>query len=223
VNGLLRTELHCHSEYSKDSNLSLAKIIAACKRRSVSVIALTDHNEIKGAVKLKEMAPEWLTVIVGEEIATADGDLIGLFLRERIEPRLPVKETIRQIRAQGGLVIVPHPFDRLRHEAMGGAVLDTIRDQVDFVEVFNARCVFPGDNKQAKAYVEAHGLYGCVASDAHWTSEHGNANCLMEPFMDAADFAVKLRAATFEVKRANMLVHVGTRWVKIQKKRLQRL
>jgi predicted metal-dependent phosphoesterase TrpH len=216
---LLRAELHCHSQYSKDSNMPLERVIAACKKRGVSVVALTDHNEVAGALKLREMAPDWLTVIVGEEIATADGDLIGLFLKERIESRLSIEETIRQIHAQGGLAMVPHPFDRLRHEAMGGEVLGRIKDQVDFVEFFNARCVYADDNRQAQAFIKEHGLYGYVCSDAHWFSEHGNANCFVKPFKTAQEFATNLREATFEYKRANMLVHVGTRFVKIQKKR----
>jgi predicted metal-dependent phosphoesterase TrpH len=215
---LLRAELHCHSRYSKDSVLSLEKLIAACKKARINVVALTDHNEVAGALRLREMAPHWLTVIVGEEIATADGDLIGLFLKERIEPRLPIYETIRRIRAQGGLVMVPHPFDRLRHEAMGGEVLDRIVGQVDFVEVFNARNVFSLDNQTAADYVAAHKLHGYVCSDAHWTGEYGNATCLIEPFKEAKEFAENLRRAQFETRRANMLVHAGTAVVKRAKK-----
>jgi len=215
VNGrLLRMELHCHSCYSKDSNLKLDRLVAACRKAGVDVVALTDHNEIAGAVRLREMAPAALTVIVGEEIATAEGDLIGLFLTERIEPRLPIEETIRQIHAQRGLVMVPHPFDRLRHEAMGGKVLEHIRNEVDFVEVFNARCVFAADNEAAAKFVAANGLHGYVCSDAHWTSEYGNATCLIEPFTDAAGFARNLQQAKFESRRANMFVHAGTAVVK---------
>jgi predicted metal-dependent phosphoesterase TrpH len=217
-NGLLRADLHCHSCYSKDSNLSLEKLIGACKKAGVNVVALTDHNEIEGALRLREMAPHWLKVIVGEEIATADGDLIGLFLKERIDPRLPIFETIRQIREQGGLVMVPHPFDRLRHEAMGGEVLERIRGQADFVEVFNARNVFAADNQAAADYVAAHQLHGYVVSDAHWTSQYGNATCLIEPFKDAKEFTANLRQAKFETRRANMLVHAGTALVKRAKK-----
>lgn len=222
-NDLLRADLHCHSCYSKDSNLSLEKLIEACKKAGVNVVALTDHNEIEGALRLLEMAPHWLTVIVGEEIATADGDLIGLFLRERIEPRLPIFETIRQIREQGGLVMVPHPFDRLRHEAMGGEVLDRIRGQVDFVEVFNSRNVFDADNKAATDYVAAHKLNGYVVSDAHWTGEYGNSTCLIEPFRNAKEFAENLKHAKFETRRANMLVHAGTAVVKRAKKLSRKL
>jgi predicted metal-dependent phosphoesterase TrpH len=220
---LLKVELHCHSCYSKDSNLRLERLVVACRRAGVDVVALTDHNDIAGAMRLRELAPEGLTVIVGEEIATADGDLIGLFLHERIAPRLPILETIGQIRAQGGLVMVPHPFDRLRHEAMGGAVLERIKDDVDFVETFNARCVFAADNEAAAQFVAANGLHGYVCSDAHWRSEYGNATCLIEPFTTATEFAQNLRRAKFETKRANMLVHAGTAVVKRVKKMHRRL
>jgi hypothetical protein len=167
---LLRADLHCHSCYSKDSNLSLEKLIEACKKAGVNVVALTDHNEIEGGLRLREMAPHWLTVIVGEEIASVDGDIIGLFLKERIEPRLPIFETIRQIREQGGLVMVPH-----------------------------------------------------VVSDAHWTSEYGNATCLIEPFRNVKEFAENLKRGKFEPRRANMLVHAGTAVVKRAKKLRKKL
>jgi predicted metal-dependent phosphoesterase TrpH len=216
--GQWRVELHCHSRYSKDSNLSLEKIVAACRRERIDAIALTDHNDIRGALELQAMAPGWLRVIVGEEIATADGDLVGIFLRERIEPRLPIEETIRQIHAQGGLAIAPHPFDRLRHEAMGGAVLTRVQHEIDFVESFNARCVFAGDNQVAAAFVREHGLAGCVGCDAHWSGEHGNAVCVMRPFEGAKEFTASLRAATFECRPAGPLVHVGTAVVKRAKR-----
>ncbi len=203
--------------------MKLTRLVEACRRAGVDVVALTDHNEIAGAVRLSAMAPEGLRVIVGEEIATADGDLIGLFLTERIEPRLPVEETIRQIHAQGGLAMVPHPFDRLRHEAMGGAVLERIKHDVDFVEVFNARCVFAADNEAAAQFVARNKLHGYVVSDAHWTTEYGNATCLIKPFASAEEFAKNLRAAEFATNRANMLVHAGTAVVKRAKKLRKRL
>jgi predicted metal-dependent phosphoesterase TrpH len=217
-NKLLRAELHCHSQYSKDSNLSLEDMVSALRRAKVDVVALTDHNTIEGAMRLREMAPEGLQVIVGEEIATAEGDLVGIFLTEQIPARLTLKETIRRIHKQGGLAIVPHPFDRLRHEAMGGENLDRVMHDVDFVEVFNARCVFPGDNRAAERFVRENSLHGSVASDAHWMMEHGNANVLIEPFTDARSFAENLRGAEFETKLATPLVHAGTAVVKRIKK-----
>lgn len=215
----IRVELHCHSDWSKDSNLSLEKLVAACRKHRIDVVAITDHNQVAGAQKLAAMGPEGLRVIVGEEIATADGDLVGLFLTERIEPRLPIEETIGQIRAQGGLAIVPHPFDRLRHEAMGGEVLVRVAGQVDFVETFNARCVFADDNRQAEAFVREHGLAGCGGCDAHWTWEHGNVVAVMDDYDGtAAGFREKLRGATYEVRPAGVWPHLGTAFVKRWKK-----
>ena len=215
----IRVELHCHSRYSKDSVQSLDAIIRACKRRRVDVLALTDHNEIEGAVKMKAVAPDWLTVIVGEEVATADGDLTGLFLTEKIPARLSMAETIERIHAQGGLAVAPHPFDRLRHEAMGGEQLARVKDAVDFVEVFNSRNVFDADNHSSQLFVNRHNLAGVVASDAHWPREVGTSVCVIEPFDGtSADFAAKLRNAKLEPHRSNMLVHVGTAVVKRAKK-----
>lgn len=216
---LIRVELHCHSRYSKDSVQSLDAIIRACKRKGIDVLALTDHNEIAGAVKMKAAAPDWLTVIVGEEVATADGDIVALFLKERIPARLPIGDTIDRVHAQGGLVIAPHPFDRLRHEAIGGDVMAQVAARVDFIEVFNARNVFDADNQMAAAFVKRYKLRGVCSSDAHWPSEVGNATCLIMPFDGSTkDFADKLSQARLDYRRANMLVHVGTAAVKRLKK-----
>jgi predicted metal-dependent phosphoesterase TrpH len=216
--GKVRAELHSHTQYSPDSDLALADLVAALQRAQVNVVAVTDHNTIEGALQLQQTKPAWLSVIVGEEISTAEGDLIGLFLTSPIEPGLPLLDTIMQIKAQGGIVIVPHAFDHLRHGAMGGAVLQTIVDKVDFMEVFNARCVLPSDNTTAKAFASENNIYPSVASDAHFAAEHGNATCLMNQFTDAASFRSSLQQATFETKLAGPLVHLRRAWVKLRKK-----
>lgn len=219
---MLRCELHCHSEYSRDSSLSLERIIATCEKRGVHVVALTDHNEIAGAQKLKDMAPDWLHVIVGEEVATAQGDVIGLFLTERIAPRLDIKETIRQIHAQGGLVLIPHPFDRIRREAIGREVLDSVKDDIDFIEVFNSRCLLTGDNHQAAQFADKHRIPTFVGSDAHTAGEYGNATCsIIEPPKTAEHFKKLLEQATLQYKYASKTVHIQTAFTKIAKRRLQ--
>jgi predicted metal-dependent phosphoesterase TrpH len=208
---MLRVELHSHSEFSRDCGVPLDRIVAICERRGIEAIALTDHNELAGALELQRRAPAWLRVIVGEEIATAQGDVIGLFLRARIAPRRDAEETIQEIRAQGGIVVIPHPFDRLRREAIGGAVLDRLKDQIDFVEVFNSRCVFPADNRKAADFARAHRLPGVVGSDAHLPREYGRAVCLIEPFHDRAEFRTNLCSAQFVTRYADPLVHVQTK------------
>jgi predicted metal-dependent phosphoesterase TrpH len=216
---LIRCELHCHSNYSKDSDLSLESIIATCKAKDIKVIALTDHNEIQGAFELQKIAPDWLTVIPAEEIATKQGDVIGLFLREKITARLDIHETIRQIHDQGGVVLLPHPFDRIRKEAVGLKVTESVKDTIDFIEVFNARCVFAGDNAKAKKFAELHNIPGFVGSDAHTTGEYGNASCYIKPFSTPEEFVTNLKEAKLTHKPANKWVHITTKMVKIKKKR----
>jgi len=214
-----RVELHCHSEHSRDSDTALQKLIALCVERKIDAIALTDHNEITGAVRLKQLAGKQLKVIIGEEIATTEGDVIGLFLKEKIEPRQPIEETIRQIRSQGGVVLLPHPFDRIRHEAVGLEVTERIKDQIDFIELFNSRCLFPGDNRKARRYTKENNLHGFVGSDAHTLKEYGRSVNIMEPFRSPEEFITSLRNATFKTRGSGALVHVKTKIVKIRKKR----
>ena len=107
---MLKADLHVHSEYSPDSESSLVDIIEHCTAKGINCIAITDHNEIAGAIELKNIAP--FTVIVGEEILSSSGEIIGLFLTEHIPAQLSAEETIRRIKDQGGLVLIPHPFDR---------------------------------------------------------------------------------------------------------------
>ncbi len=215
-----RAELHCHSHYSKDCNLSVHAIIDRCAQKQINVIALTDHNEIAGALELRKQAPEWLRVIVGEEIATNEGDVIGLFLQGRIAPKQPIMQTITAIHDQGGLVLLPHPFDRLRHEAVGKKVVPSILREIDFIETFNARCIFPGDNHAAAHVAETERIPGFVGSDAHLASEYGNALNIIEGEWNSTEqFAERLRQAHFITQTASPVVHLQTKLVKMRKRR----
>ena len=213
-----RVELHCHSEHSRDSDTALLKLIEICEARKIDAIALTDHNEITGAIRLKQLANKRIKVIIGEEIASQEGDVIGLFLKEKIEARLPIEETIRQIRSQGGVVLLPHPFDRIRHEAVGKTVTERIKNVIDFIEIFNSRCLFPGDNRKAKRYAKENSLSPFVGSDAHTKSEYGRSLNIMEPFRTPEEFIQSLKKATFKTRASGPFVHVRTKVVKIRKK-----
>lgn len=209
-----RCELHCHSNYSRDCAITTDQLIAICVRKKINAIALTDHNEIAGAVELAEKAPSGLFVIVGEEIATQEGDVIGLFLTSKIAPRQPIAETIAQIKGQNGVVLLPHPFDRIRHEAVGPAVVDAIKNDIDFIEIFNSRCLFPADNRRAARFAKSHTLAPFVGSDAHVARECGRSVAIMSPFTHAESFKRSLQRATFQTRRSSPLVHVETKLVK---------
>src|SRR5512137_1881429 len=107
-------DLHCHTSASFDCLASPESVVKAAASRGLTHLAITDHDTIDGALRARDAAPDGLTVIVGEEVRTADGDLIALFLEQAVAPHRPAAETIAEVRAQGGLVGIPHPFDKNR-------------------------------------------------------------------------------------------------------------
>lgn len=166
----LRMDMHLHTHHSFDCLSRPADLLRAAARRGLDRIIVTDHNEIRGALEMREMDPE--RVIVGEEVKTREGyDLIGIFLHERIPKGTPARETCERIRAQGGVVYVPHPFDGAR--AGGTAFLNSIRDLVDVIEVHNARCLRAVYNRRALAWAQENGVPGGAGSDAHTVAELG--------------------------------------------------
>ncbi|HEY7827637.1 MAG TPA: PHP domain-containing protein, partial [Candidatus Limnocylindrales bacterium] len=138
-------------------------------------LAITDHDRIDGALLARDLAPEGLTVIIGEEVKTTDGDLICVFLEHALAPGRPAVETIAAAREQGALVGIPHPFDRYRNSLLRTEGLAALAGLVDWVETWNARIVGRAGNEQAVEFALAHGLPGVAASDAHSTLEVGVA------------------------------------------------
>jgi predicted metal-dependent phosphoesterase TrpH len=160
-------DLHCHTRASFDSLAAPRAVVEAAGRRGLTHLAITDHDRIDGALAARAAAPEGLTVIVGEECQTADGDLICLFLEQAVPPGRPAAETIAAVRAQGGVVGIPHPFDRLRRSMLRHGRMAELAPLVDFVEAYNARLLGGGGNQLAAAFARDHGLPGIAVSDAH--------------------------------------------------------
>jgi predicted metal-dependent phosphoesterase TrpH len=157
-------------------------------------------------------------VIVGEEIMTTQGELLGYFMHESIPSDLTPEETIRRLRDQGAVISVSHPFDRLRKGAWQEDDLLRIIDKVDAIEVFNARCIFPQDNEKALAFAEKHHLVGTIGSDAHSRVEYGRALAQMQPFEGASDFLASLKQADFVRRYSSFLVHFHSKTAKWSKK-----
>jgi predicted metal-dependent phosphoesterase TrpH len=204
-------DLHCHTNASFDSLASPAAVVAAAARRGLTHLAITDHDRVDGALAARTAAPPGLVVIVGEEIRSADGDLLGLFLREAVRPGMPVDETIAAIHEQGGLAGIPHPFDRLRASGLASRrsveVLERMASLVDFVEVHNARIPFAGANERAARYARDHGLPGTASSDAHTVLEVGVAYTILDgPIEDAPGFMALLRGADLVHGRASLII-----------------
>ena len=217
----MKVELHSHTRHSRDCLLDYDTIIAVCQRRGIGALAVTDHNEIDGAFELQRRAP--FPVIVGEEIFTQQGEIIGLFLRELIPRGLSAQETVARIKAQGGLVYVPHPFDSYRKGAIGQQTLDAIRAGVDLLEVLNARNLRHEDDDRALHYAQEHGMTMGAGSDAHSAGEFLNAYLEMEPFDGPEDFLAKARRGRVRGRHSAGLVHLFSSYAKLHKRAARRL
>lgn len=168
-------DLHCHTSSSFDCLARPESQVRAAAARGLTHLAITDHDRIEGALRARDAAPDGLTVIVGEEVKTADGDLIALFLDRVVAPGRPARETIEEVRAQGGLVGIPHPFDRYRGSMLIDPGLETLGTMVDWIETHNARVLGGSGNERAAAFAKELGLPGVAVSDAHSTLEVGVA------------------------------------------------
>lgn len=213
---MLSVELHSHTFASSDCLLRPADIIRTCRARSIDRLAVTDHNTIRGALAVQAAAPD--LVIVGEEIMTTQGELLGYFMREEIPPGLSPTETIARLRAQGAAISVSHPFDRHRHGAWQEADLAAIAALVDAIEVFNARALHPADNQRAAEFARAHGLRGTVGSDAHSARELGRARMFMPAAATPADLIAGWGLGRVETRLSSPAIHLTSRWAALVKR-----
>ena len=213
---MLKADLHIHTEYSSDCNTPLEKIINRCLEMEINCIAIADHGTAEGALRMQRAAP--FKVIVAEEILTPHGEIMGMFLKETIPSGLSVEQTILQIKAQGGLVCIPHPFDRFRPSALGSGIIEEIVDQIDAVEVFNAREPFRKPSTKAQAFAQKYDIPGTAGSDAHTIGEIGNAYVEMPEFNGRDDFLQALRTGKVVGHRTNPLIHFVSSWAKLKSK-----
>jgi predicted metal-dependent phosphoesterase TrpH len=206
----VRVDMHTHTEYSPDSRTPVGVQAAAIKAAGLHVVCATDHNTIEGALRLREIA-DGFRVIIGEEVSTRDGDMIGLFLEKAVPRGLPAEETIVRIHDQGGLVSVPHPFSRNRLFHLRRDALERVWKDIDCIEVFNAREAFTRDNLRAAAFAKEKGIPGAVGSDAHRASEIGGAWVEVEDFVGREDFIGALREGSVIGKLTGNYIHLMTR------------
>ncbi len=211
----IRVELHCHTDASGDSLLSVTDLLETCRRKKINKIAITDHNTIRNALVAQEIAPD--KVIVGEEILTRQGELLAFFVQEEIPPYMDAIETIEELRRQGAFISVSHPFDHFRKGCWKEADLINIADKVDAIEVFNARCLLNQHNRQAQSFAKLHNLLATVGSDAHSALEIGRAHHLMNDFNDVEQFRKALSASKMVTRLSSPLVHLFSRYAKWKK------
>jgi predicted metal-dependent phosphoesterase TrpH len=211
---LLKADLHIHTEYSMDCSVPLEQIINRCQELGINCIAIADHGTAEGALKIQAMAP--FKVIVAEEILTPHGEIMGMFLKETIPSGLSVEQTISRIRAQDALVCIPHPFDTLRGSALSTKMLEKFVEQIDIVEVFNARALLPYGSNRAQLFAQKHDLRGSAGSDAHTLGEIGNAYVEMPEFNGRDDFLKALAKGKVCGHRSSPLVHFASSWNRLK-------
>ncbi len=213
---MLKADFHIHTRYSMDCTTSLDQVIRTCQKKGINCIAITDHGAIEGALQIKKIAP--FQVIIGEEILTDRGEIMGLFLQELVPSGLSLKESICRIKDQGGLFCTQHPFDNFRKEALNAETMDEIAGQIDLVEIFNARNPLIRSSEQARQFALDHHLPGCAGSDAHTSREIGNAYVMMPEFQNKKDFLPALLQGTVYGHKASFFIHFFSLWARLKKK-----
>ena len=190
---LIKADLHVHTEYSKlDCNTKLEEIIAACKVAGIGCVAIADHGTVEGALKLQAMNPPF-KVIVAEEVLTPHGEIMGMFLTKTVPSHQPVDAVVAQIRAQGGLICIPHPFDRLRPSGLAAREIERIAGQIDIIECYNSKVMVVSSLKNARAFADKHGKAKGAGSDAHVPQNIGSAYVEIRDFNTKEEFLAALK------------------------------
>lgn len=203
---LIKADLHVHTCYSKDSTSSLDKIISHCLDNGINCLAITDHDTIAGAFEMKRKAP--FTVIVSEEILTTQGEIIGYFLTEEIPSHLSPEETVKCIKAQGGLVCIPHPVDRFRPlSRLTSDALEHIMPEVDIIEAYNSRTYMNKDSSRSLLIAQKNGLPCSAGSDAHIVQEIGRTYIELPEFENAKQFLISLKQGQIHGQKTSTIIH----------------
>ncbi len=209
----MKYDLHIHSKYSYDGVLDPKEIVRIAKERGLDGIAITDHNTIRGGQEAKKYETKDFKVIIGAEIMTEKGEVTGLFLSKEVKSRR-FQDVIAEIKAQDGIIVVPHPFDRLRHSAF--QITSEYTSLVDAIEGFNSRCVFQRDNKKAVEFAAQYNLPVVGGSDAHYANEIGKAGIITDS--DNIRKAIMENNLTLFGKRSSIINHVRTKIRKLWQK-----
>jgi len=203
---LIEVDLHMHTDHSDDCATPVEVLLASAREQGLGAIAVTDHNEISGALEAKAQGPAaGVKVIVGEEVKTAgEGEVIGLFIKEKIPRGMSLTDTIAEIKRQGGIVYVPHPFDRM-HSVPDYEHLLKVLDDVDAIEVFNPRVAIPAFNEEAARFAAKYRIPAGAGSDSHVAQGLGSVRIRMRDFDGPGEFLQSLRDAEILTRPSSLL------------------
>ena len=212
-------DFHCHTRFSRDSILPEQRFIEIAIERGLTHVAVTNHNNVEGAIAVRDKVAELgltdqLTVILGEEVSTADGEVVGLFVSKTIPRGLSAKETADEIHRQGGLVSIPHPFDPFRGSHIKEGPLRNLAElgKIDCVEIFNCRVALQRHNLEAAEFAAHYGVPGIAASDSHSSFEIAMAYNALPAFDTADELKALLPENDWHASRSSVFIHATTRW-----------
>jgi predicted metal-dependent phosphoesterase TrpH len=211
----VKADLHIHTKYSMDCSTPLEDIVNRCLETGINCIAIADHDSVEGALKMQSLAP--FKVIVAEEVLTPNGEIMGMFLKERVPSGLTIEEAISRIKAQDALVCLPHPFDTFRGLRLDIKRLEELAEQIDVIEVFNARSRLARCSTRAQTFADKYDIPGTAGSDAHSTDEIGSTYIEMPEFNGRDDFLQALRESNIHKHRSSIMVHLNSTWTKLKK------
>jgi hypothetical protein len=205
---LIDVDLHMHTDHSPDCATPVEVLLDTARARGLGAIAITDHNEISGALDAAAKAADFgVKVIVAEEVKTASqGEVIGLFISEKIPRGMSLEETVAEIKRQGGLVYVPHPFDRM-HSVPDYEHLLAVLDDVDAIEVYNPRVAIGSFNEEAERFAAKYRIVAGAGSDSHVAQGLGSVRIRMRDFDGPEEFLESLREADL-IRRPTSLLYV---------------
>ncbi|WP_288522037.1 PHP domain-containing protein [uncultured Holdemanella sp.] len=217
---MIRLETHCHTKYSKDSMLPLSMLYLKCRVYHIDWIAITEHNNIQGAIEFKKYCIKKkasIHVIIGEEIMTSQGEIIGLFLHETVPAGLSCNETIDLIKKQNGIVYVPHPYDEKRSKTvLEEEYIKNNAHRIDCIECYNGRNISESYGFKQNDIADKYGLTKVIGSDAHTICEIGRNYMLVDCVPDNPEhFMNAIENATFHKKKCLKLSHKITKLVKL--------
>jgi len=212
---MYRIDLHTHSIASPDGGNSAADYHKIISNGTLDCIAITDHNRIDFAQEMQKSFGD--RIIVGEEIMTTAGEIIGLFLSEKVRPGLSPEETIDAIDSQGGLVYIPHPFETLR-KGLDILIIDELKGRIDVIEVYNGRALAQNRSQQAAVWAKLNSIPVAASSDAHGIKGLGKTYSAMAEIPTAKTLIQLLANSTYVIGRPSIRALAYPKFHKVRKK-----